>query len=78
MSHSLKNIPLRVFRQYLEWKGLKVQRISGGHEIWAGRSVTRPICLQTHIDPVPEFIVRQALRALNADRDDFIAFLKNG
>jgi hypothetical protein len=78
MSQSLKNISLRTFRKYLEWKGLKLQRTTGGHELWAGKPVKRPICLQTHIDPIPEFIIKQALRTLSADRDDFLDFLKNG
>lgn len=76
MSNPLKNIPLRVFKQYLTWKGLKCQRISGGHEIWGGQKVQRPICIQSHIDPVPEFIVKQALRALHVNSDDYIRFLK--
>jgi len=78
MYQSLKNIPLRVFRKYLEWKGLKCQRTSGGHELWGGQTVKRPICLQTHVDPIPEFIVKQSLRALGVGREDFIEFLKNG
>lgn len=74
---SLKNIPLRLFRDYLTYKGLKIQRIKGGHEIWAGKSVNRPIVLQTHIDPVPEFIIRNNLRTLGATVDDFIEFCRN-
>jgi hypothetical protein len=31
----------------------------------------RPITIQTHIDPVPEFIVKQVLRHLKMDRKDF-------
>ena len=78
MSRSLKNIPLPLFRKYLEWKGLKCQRKKGGHEIWGGRSVNRPIVLQSHITPVPEFIVKQSLRTLGAGNEDFVDFLENG
>jgi hypothetical protein len=46
-------------------KGLKHIRTTGGHKIWGGKSLQRPIVLQTHIDPVPGFIVKQILRALN-------------
>jgi hypothetical protein len=74
MSNKLKNIPLKAFRQYLIFKGLKHIRTKGGHEIWAGTSVKRPVVLQTHIDPVPEFIIRNALRILNATPDDFWNF----
>ncbi|HRN34563.1 MAG TPA: hypothetical protein PLQ53_10255 [Saprospiraceae bacterium] len=31
----------------------------------------RPITIQTHIDPVPEFIVKQVLRHLSMDRNEF-------
>ncbi len=77
-SKSLKNISLKTFRKYLEYKGLKHQRTRGGHETWAGKSVKRPIVLQTHLDPIPEFIIRNSLRTLGADREDFIEFLING
>lgn len=78
MSHkSLKNIPLRLFRDYLIYKGLKLQRNSGGHEIWGGKQLKRPIVLQSHIDPIPEFIVRNNLRTLNSTAEDFLDFCCN-
>ena len=76
MTKNLKNISLKLFREYLQWKGLKKIRSAGGHEIWAGKPVNRPIVLQSHIDPIPEFIVRNALRTLGVARDDFIKFLE--
>jgi hypothetical protein len=36
----------------------------------------RPITLQTHIDPVPEFIVKQVLRHLKMDKKTFFEALK--
>lgn len=77
MSNKLKNVSLRLFRQFLTQKGLKCIRTSGGHEIWAGSSVARPIVLQTHIDPIPEFIVRNSLRTLNVTAEDFYKFKIN-
>ena len=74
MSNNLKNIPLKAFRQYLIFKGLKHIRTNGGHEIWGGASVKRPVVIQTHIDPIPEFIIRNALRTLNVTPDDFWNF----
>jgi len=73
-SNKLKNIPLRLFRDYLTFKGLRVQRTKGGHEIWGGPLLKRPIVLQTHIDPVPEFIIRNSLRTLGENPEDFIDF----
>lgn len=75
MTAHLRNIPLKTFRKYLEWKGLKQIRVKGGHEIWGGHCLNRPITLQSQIDPVPEFIIKQALRTFNVDRSDFIEFL---
>jgi hypothetical protein len=74
MSKSLKNIPLRLFREYLNYKGLKHIRTSGGHEVWSRKDLNRPVILQTHIDPIPEFIVRNALRTLGVKADDFYIF----
>lgn len=73
----LRNISLRTIRQYLTWKGLKLYRTNGGHEIWGCSDLLRPIVVQTHVDPVPEFIVKQILRNLNTDREDFIKFLRS-
>lgn len=71
---SLKNIPLRLFRDYLTSKGLKILRLKGGHEIWGGKTVSRPIVLQSHIDPIPEFIIKNNLRTLGVDTNDFYEF----
>ena len=40
--------------------------------------ILRPIILQTHVDPVPEIIVRSNLRSLGFNRKDLeIWLLKN-
>ncbi len=77
MANRLKNIPLKTFRDYLTWKGCKYIRTTGGHEIWSRQDLFRPVIIQTHIDPVPEFIVRQILRNLDATAEDYIKFLKS-
>jgi hypothetical protein len=74
MPPPLKNISLRIFRKYLESKGLKIIRTTGGHEVWGGKSLQRPITIQSHVDPVPAFIVRNAFKCLGVDQDDFIHF----
>lgn len=73
----MKNIRLKIFREYLTSKGLKIIRTNGGHEIWGGQQLQRPIVLQSHIDPVPEFIIRNCLRTLGTDKKDFEDFLLN-
>jgi hypothetical protein len=74
MSKSLKNIPLRLFRDYLTYKGLKQIRSKGGHEVWSRKDLGRPIIIQSHIDPIPEFIIKNNLRTLGVTAEDFYEF----
>lgn len=70
----LSNIPLRDFRKFLSNQGFNVitdTKGRGGHEKWSKLSMDRPITIQTHVDPVPEFIVKQVLRHLNMSRQEF-------
>ena len=76
MATSLKNIPLRTFREFLEYKNLKHIRTSGGHEVWSRSDLSRPVIIQSHIDPVPEFIIKRNLQTIGSNRDEFIEFLK--
>lgn len=76
MPNGLKNIPLRLFRDYLEYKGLKNIRNKGGHEVWSRKNLLRPIILQSHIDPIPEFIVKANLRTLGETAEDFYKFVE--
>lgn len=75
MPHTLKNIPLKDFSAFLEFKGLNLIREKGGHEVWSGKTLLRPIILQSHIDPVPEFIIRNNLRTLGSDKKELLEFL---
>jgi len=77
MPQNLKNIGLNDFRRFLEYKGLKVIRTKGGHEVWSGKSLLRPIILQTHINPVPEFIIRNNLRTLDSNKNELLNFLNS-
>jgi len=70
----LSNIPLKDFRKFLKRQGLNIIKTSkgrGGHEKWSRADLDRPITIQTHIDPVPEFIVKQVLRYLGMTREEF-------
>jgi len=73
-TRKLSNIPVKKFRKFLEYQGLNMIKDSkgrGGHEKWARSDLDRPIILQTHVDPVPEFIVKQVLRHLSISREEF-------
>ncbi|MBI1781428.1 MAG: type II toxin-antitoxin system HicA family toxin [Sphingobacteriales bacterium] len=56
--------------------GLNYIRTSGGHEIWSAKGLTSPVVLQTHIDPVPEFIIKNNLRTIGKTEEDLLTFLK--
>jgi len=77
VTKNLKNIPLKTFRKFLIHCDLKKIRISGGHEIWSGNHLKRPIVLQSHIDPIPEFIIRNNLRILTISPEEFKKYLEN-
>ena len=68
---TLKNITLADFRRYLLSVGCELTRTNGGHEIWTRKGLTRPIMLQSHIDPVPEFIIKKLLGTLGVSKKDF-------
>ena len=79
-TQKLSNIPLKDFRRFLRSQGLNIIKSSkgrGGHEKWSRADLDRPITIQTHIDPVPEFIVKQIIRHLAMTREEFIKKFNN-
>lgn len=73
----LKNVDLKLFKKFLEYQGCKIIRTKGGHEIWSRKDLLRPIVLQTHIDPIPEFIVKNNLKLLGCSKEDFHNWIIN-
>lgn len=71
-SKHLRNIGLKDYRDFLEHIGCKLIRIKGGHFQYARNDLGRPLTLQTHIDPVPEFIILNHLRVLGMSRKEFL------
>ena len=73
----LSNISIKEFRKFLRLAGCKKIRTKGGHEIWSrgGTDDTRSITFQTHINPVPKFIIVNNLSDLNYTKDDFFDIL---
>lgn len=67
----LSNVPLNEFRDFLIKVGCKKISTEGGHEKWVRKDLFRPIILQTHITPVPEFIIKNTLRNLGLSKKDF-------
>lgn len=68
---TLRNVTLREYRTFLERVGCQHTRTTGGHEHWTRKDLNRPITFQTHIDPVPEFIIKNGLRILGMNKNEF-------
>lgn len=75
MTFNVKNVPLETFRGFLKQSGLKLIRTSGGHEVWSGKNLTRPVVIQSHIDPIPMFIIKNNLRTMGLTINDFRAYM---
>lgn len=75
MGNYTKNVKLAELRKFLISKGCNHIGTVGGHEKWSKQELLRPLILQTHVDPVSEFIVKQCIRALNTTEEDFGIFL---
>lgn len=75
-TNPLRNVSLKDCRRFLTNEGCQTKRTNGGHEHWTRSDLLRPITIQTHIDPVPERIMKQILSALDMDKDEFVKSLK--
>ena len=70
-SRHLRNISLSDYQQYLIHIGCKCTRSKGGHDHYTRKDLNRPLTLQSHIDPVPEFIIKNHLRILQKTKIEF-------
>lgn len=75
-TYKLSNIPLKVFIWFLEHQNCKHTRTKGGHYTFVRVDLLRPITIQSHIDPVPEFIVKQCLDHLGFTKKQFHEYLQ--
>ncbi len=74
---ALSNVSIAQFRAVLTMLGLRCVRTKGGHEAWQKEGMLRPVIFQTHVDPVPEFIIRSNIRTLGITREEFIRLLNS-
>ena len=73
----LSNITVKEFREILQRLGLRPLRTVGGHEIWMKSGLRRTIVFQTQVEPIPEFVVRNAIRDLGMTRQEFMEVLES-
>lgn len=71
MNRPLRNVSLRDYQTFLHKVGCRVTRTKGGHEHWTRADLPRPITVQPLVNPVPEFIIKNALRTLGMTKEDF-------
>ena len=74
-SKHLRNVPLSLFRTFLKEHGCVCNRKNGGHEHWTRSDLNRPITLQSHVDPIPEFIIKNALSQLGLSKKEFLSWI---
>lgn len=72
----LSNISIAKFQAFLDLCKCKQIGINGGHEKWTRADLTRPIIFQTHIEPIPEFIIKNNLRGLGYTKKQFFEILE--
>ena len=72
---NLSNVSISEFRAIMLLLGLTRVRTKGGHEAWMKAGMTRPAIVQTHVDPVPEYVLRNNLRIIGISREAFLALL---
>lgn len=70
------NISVERYRRILAFLGLKYVRTSGGHEMWFKDGMYRNVVFQTHIDPIPELIVKNNIRTIGISSAVFEEALK--
>jgi DNA-binding transcriptional MerR regulator len=75
-TYKLSNIPLKTFIWFLEHQKCKHIRTTGGHYNYTRADLLRPITFQSHIDPVPEFIIKQCLSYLGFTKKEFHEYLQ--
>ena len=57
-TYRIGNISIADFRLFLAEQGChKVESGNTGHEKWTKDGILRPVVFQTHIDPIPYFII---------------------
>lgn len=73
----LRNISVSQFESFLELAHCKFIKNEKGHCKYTRNDLLRPIIFQNHIDPIPEFLVKNNLRLFPSSKDDFFDILES-
>ncbi|MFA6400871.1 MAG: type II toxin-antitoxin system HicA family toxin [Salinivirgaceae bacterium] len=74
-TRKLSNISIAEFEAFLELAQCKFMENKKGHVKYVRSDLFRPIAFQNHIEPVPEFIILNALRPMGYTKKDFFDIL---
>lgn len=72
----LHNISISQFESFLELVQCKFIKSKKGHCQYTRSDLFRPIVFQNHIDPIPEFILKNLLRLFPYTKDEFFDILE--
>ncbi len=75
-TRKLSNVSIAEFETFLDLAQCKFVGVNGGHNKWTRSDLYRPIIFQTHIEPIPEFIVRNLLRIMSYSKADYFDILE--
>ena len=67
----LRPIKRSLFEKYLLSKGCFLNRISGGHAVYDGAGLNRPIIIQTHFKEIPINHIKSNLNTLGETLEQF-------
>lgn len=73
---ALSDVPLDAFRCFLQEQGYRFGCIPCGHEKWCKEGKLRPIVLRMSADPVPAYIIMNALRGMGVAVSELLHFLE--
>jgi len=69
-TYKASNVSLVDFQLFLKRVGARKIRTTGGHYIYSHPDLKRSIPLQSHIDPVPEFVVLEIINYFNMSTEE--------
>ena len=73
----LSNITIAQFEAFLAYMGCeKVDSGNTGHFKWKRQGSIRAVVFQTHIEPIPEFVIANNLRNIGIIKKQFKDWLK--
>jgi len=67
----LRNVSISQLESFLELCQCKFLKTQKGHGQYIRADLTRPLPFSNHVDPVPEFVVKNLLRNLGYSKNDF-------